>query len=225
VLFDIDGTLVLTSRAGVRGMNRAFLELHGIPDALSDIPIAGRTDRAIVTDAMRRHGVTADDATLKALRDRYIENLRVEIARPIPSHPSGVLPGVIELLDALANEPDTVTALLTGNFQQGAAVKLGHFNLWNRFPFGAFGDEHTDRRALVPIALAQAEQAGVRTTADRVVVIGDTPHDIDCARANGARAIGVATGPFTREALLGAGAGLAVETLETSDQVLAWLRE
>ena len=55
VLFDIDGTLVLTSRAGVRGMNRAFLELHGIPDALSDLPIAGRTDRAIVTDAMRRH--------------------------------------------------------------------------------------------------------------------------------------------------------------------------
>src|ERR1700749_4039913 len=102
-------------------MNRAFLELHGIPDALNDIPIAGRTDRAIVTDTMRRQGVTADDATLKALRDRYIENLRVEIARPIPSHPSGVLPGVIELLDALANESDTVTALLTGNFQQGAA--------------------------------------------------------------------------------------------------------
>jgi len=225
VLFDIDGTLVLTSRAGVRGMNRAFLELHGIPDALNDIPIAGRTDRAIVTDAMRHHGVNPDDPTLKALHDRYIENLRIEITRPIPSHPSGVLPGVIELLDALANEPDTVTALLTGNFQQGAAVKLGHFNLWDRFPFGAFGDEHTDRRALVPIALGLAEQAGVRTTADRVVVIGDTPHDIDCARANGARAIGVATGPFSREALLDAGAGLAIETLETSDQVLAWLRE
>jgi phosphoglycolate phosphatase-like HAD superfamily hydrolase len=225
VLFDIDGTLVLTSRAGVRGMNRAFLELHGIPDALDDIPIAGRTDRAIVTDAMRHHSVTPDDARLKSLHDRYIENLRVEIRRPIPSHPSGVLPGVIELLDALANEPETVTALLTGNFQQGAAVKLGHFNLWERFPFGAFGDEHTDRRALVPIALARAEQAGVRTTADRVVVIGDTPHDIDCARANGARAIGVATGPFSRQALLNAGAGLAIETLETSDQVLAWLRE
>lgn len=222
VLFDIDGTLVLTGRAGVRGMNLAFARLHGHERALDAVPIAGRTDRAIVVDAMRGIGVEPTDEAIAVLRDAYIDSLRVEITRPPVEHPSLVLPGIAPLLDALATAPGVTTALLTGNFERGAAVKLGYFGLWDRFRFGAFGDEHVDRRALVPMALQRAREAGVPAP-EQVVIIGDTPHDVDCAKAHGARAIGVATGPFQREALEAAGADLTLDTLEPIDQIMEWL--
>ncbi len=224
VLFDIDGTLVLTGRAGVRGMNRAFGRLHGRDRALDGVPIAGRTDRAIVVDAMRGIGVEPSAPALEALRETYIECLRAEILLPFEGHPSLVLPGVERLLDALAGEQGVVTGLLTGNFRQGAAVKLAHFGLWGRFPFGAFGDDHTDRRALVPVARDCA--AGFFPAPlgpDQIVIVGDTPHDIDCAKAHGARALGVATGPFGRETLADAGADLALETLEPVNRIVEWL--
>jgi phosphoglycolate phosphatase len=226
VLFDIDGTLVNSGRAGVRGMNLAFQRLHGPERALEGVPIAGRTDRAIVMDAMRGIGVEPTDAAIAALHDEYIDCLRVEIARVVAEHPSGVLPGVAALLDALEGEADIVTALLTGNFHLGAQIKLRHFSLWERFRFGAFGDEHVDRRALVPVAVERALAAGVPTLApERIVVIGDTPSDVDCAKAYGARAIGVATGPFDRASLQRAGADLVVDTLEDAGTLIAELRK
>jgi phosphoglycolate phosphatase-like HAD superfamily hydrolase len=224
VLFDIDGTLVLTGRAGVRGMNLAFSRLYGRDGALDRVPIAGRTDRAIVADAMRGLGLEPTSDAIAALRDAYIEHLQAEIGRSIPGHPSLVLPGVLPLIDALAAVPGITVALLTGNFERGAMVKLGHFDLWDRFAWGAFGDDHEDRRALVPVALQRGEAAGTRVASpEAIVIIGDTPHDIDCARAHGARAIGVATGPFGRPALEAAGADLAVDTLEPLDLVMDWL--
>jgi phosphoglycolate phosphatase len=224
VLFDIDGTLVLTGRAGVRGMNLAFGRLHDRDRALDNVPIAGRTDRAIVIDAMRAIGVEPTEDAIAALRDLYIEILGVEIHRPAPGHPSLVLPGVTALLDALDRAPGVVSALLTGNFRRGAAVKLGHFDLWQRFAFGAFGDDHVDRRALVPIAVERAKAAGLAVPpAERIVIIGDTPSDVDCAKAYGGRAIGVATGPFSRAALEDAGADLVVDTLEPAEYIIEWL--
>jgi len=222
VLFDIDGTLVLTGRAGFRGMNLAFGLLHGRGDALDAVPIAGRTDRAIVEDGMRGIGVEPTDERIRALRDTYVECLRTEITRPPAEHPSLVLPGIEALLDALAVTPGVTTALLTGNFEQGAAIKLAHFNLWDRFRFGAFGDDHVDRRALVPVALQRAREAGLATPKD-VVIIGDTPSDIDCAKAHGARALGVATGPFDCATLDEAGADLTVHTLGEIDPIMQWL--
>lgn len=213
VLFDIDGTLVLTGRAGLRGMTAAFTRLYGVTAALEGIPIAGRTDCAIVSDALRSIGREPTAAEIARLRDAYIDDLRVEIGRPV-ADPSGVLPGVSGLLDQLSARPDVALGLLTGNFEAGARIKLGHFDLWRRFPFGAFGDDHADRRALVPIALTRARDAGVGTHPDRVVVIGDTPLDIECARAHGARAVAVATGPFDVDALRAAGADVVVRTLE-----------
>lgn len=224
VLFDIDGTLVVTARAGVRGMNQAFQDLHGREGALDAVAIAGRTDRAIVSDVMRQLGIEATDASVDQLRDAYIAQLRVEIGQPAPGHPSMVLPGVTALLDGLQTRPEAAVGLLTGNFRDGAEVKLGHFGLWQRFPFGAFGDDHVDRRALVPVAISRAREAGV-DVADpaEVIIIGDTPLDVDCAKANGARAIGVATGPFDRAALAAAGADLAVDTLEDVNDLLDWM--
>lgn len=203
-------------------MNAAFAQLHGVERALDGVPIAGRTDRAIVTDGMARIGLDPTDAAIARLRDAYIEALRTEIRRTLPGHPSRVLPGVVALLDVLAARPGVVVALLTGNFEGGASVKLGHFGLWDRFAFGAFGDESEDRRALVPVARQRANEAGhPPVAAERIVIIGDTPADIDCAKAHGARAIGVTTGPFDRAALTAAGADLVVESLENQDDLLS----
>ncbi len=217
VLFDIDGTLIQTGRAGVRGMNRAFADLFDAPEALDGVPVAGRTDRAIVSEVLTRIGRPVDDAHITRVRDEYVRRLPEALADPA-SRPMGVLPGVSPLLDRLAERDDVVVGLLTGNFVSGAEIKLGHFDLWSRFPFGAFGDRHVDRRALVPVAIEAAVRAGhPPVTPDRVVVIGDTPLDVDCAHAHGARALAVATGVFGIDALRDTGAALTVETLAEVD--------
>ncbi|HUF47270.1 MAG TPA: haloacid dehalogenase-like hydrolase [Vicinamibacterales bacterium] len=225
ILFDIDGTLIHSGRAGLRGMNAAFRRLHGLSGALDMVRFAGRTDRAIVGDVFRQFGLPAGDDEVYRLRDAYVEDLRVEIARP-GEGAIGVLPGVADLLDALSADPDVQVGLLSGNFAGGAAIKLGHYGLWSRFPFGAFGDDHADRRALVPVACAAAGASGCPVPPpDRICVIGDTPLDVDCARAHGVRALGVATGPFAVGDLADAGAHLAVPTLADTARIVRWLLE
>ena len=116
--------------------------------------------------------------------------------------------------------------LLTGNFARGAAIKLGHFGLFERFAFGAFGDDHVDRRDLVPVALDAARRSGVHVESPaRVVIIGDTPLDVECAHAHGARAVAVATGPFSPTDLERAGADLILETLEDQERLLQWTEQ
>jgi phosphoglycolate phosphatase-like HAD superfamily hydrolase len=159
------------------------------------------------------------------VRAAYVEDLRVEMKRPV-AEPAGVLPGVETLLDAVETLPHVRVGLLTGNFEPGAVVKLEHFDLWRRFAFGAFGDDHVDRRALVPVALARAMPAGHATPpSSRIVIVGDTPLDVDCAKAHGARAVAVATGPFDRAALSAAGADLVVDTFSDAAHVARWLEE
>ena|SRR5436190_18631048 len=221
ILFDIDGTLIHSARAGIRGMNAAFLSLYGVPGALDHVPLAGRTDRAIVTDGFKAIGREPDEAGIRAVRDAYFEHLPIELARPLPD--SRVLPGVFELLDALDGRDDVSVGLLTGNFERGASIKLGHFRLWSRFTFGAFGDDHHDRRALVPIAMDHVARNGASVPASRVVIIGDTPLDVDCAQVHGAKCIGVATGPFSSADLSAASADLVVESLEDTNGVLQWV--
>jgi phosphoglycolate phosphatase len=223
VLFDIDGTLVHSGRAGLRGMNAAFLRLYGVAGALDQVALAGRTDRAIVGEVLRGFGHQVSDQAVYALRDAYVEHLALELSRPVPG--AEVLPGVHGLLDALDARDDVAVGLLTGNFERGAAIKLGYFQLWSRFTFGAFGDEHTDRRNLVPVAHAHAARAGAAVPMDRVVIIGDTPLDVDCARAHGARSVGVATGPFSRADLADAKADLVVDTLDDAAGLLRWLND
>jgi phosphoglycolate phosphatase-like HAD superfamily hydrolase len=221
ILFDIDGTLLLSGGAGVRGLNRAFGQLHGRDSALDGVSLAGRTDRAIVIDLLRAIGREPDEPSIAALRDRYCEHLAIEIARPGTGR-YGVLPGVQALLDDLDARADVPIGLLTGNFRRGAEIKLGHFDLWGRFSFGAFGDDHVDRRALLPIALERAQDAGIDVPSmDRVLVVGDTPLDVDCARAHGARAVAVATGPFTKEQLAETGADVVLDTLQGWDATVA----
>jgi phosphoglycolate phosphatase len=216
VLFDIDGTLILSGRAGVRGMNRSFERLFAIPGALDQVDLAGRTDRAIVIEALKRTGQPVTEESIAQVRAEYFDDLRDALNEPTP-HPAGVLPGVTELLDQLAKE-DVAVGLLTGNFEAAAEIKLGHYGLWDRFRFGAYGDHHVDRRNLVSIAVEAAVKAGhSRFEADRIVVIGDTPLDVDCAHAYGARAIAVATGPFSVDELASHNPVMTVRSLAELD--------
>jgi phosphoglycolate phosphatase-like HAD superfamily hydrolase len=225
VLFDIDGTLILSGRAGVRGMNAAFHRLYGIQGVLDRIGMAGRTDRAIVIDALNAIDRDPTDAEIALVRDAYCESLASEIVKPV-TDPCGVLPGVVAVLDALATRAHIGIGLLTGNFERGAAIKLGHFNLNKRFGFGAFGDDHVNRRDLMPVAFARARDVLPDVPpASRVVIIGDTPLDVDCAKAHGARAVGVATGPFSANDLTAAGADLTLQTLEDVTTFEDWIAE
>jgi phosphoglycolate phosphatase len=222
VLFDIDGTLVLTGGAGLRAMNRACADLVGHAEGLDGIPLAGRTDRAILADVVGRVGRELDDDLLAHLRERYLANLAEEVRLP-GRGVKAVMPGVRELLDALKDRDDVFLGLLTGNFEAGAKIKLEAFGLWRYFRCGAFADDAADRNALVPFALGRARECGLpEFEAEHILVVGDTPHDIACAHAVGAIGIGVATGGYTADQLRESGADVVFEDLADREAFL-WL--
>ncbi|MGB2714116.1 MAG: HAD family hydrolase [Vicinamibacterales bacterium] len=223
VLFDIDGTLVLTGGAGMRAMNRACEDIAGAIDALHEIPVAGRTDWIILHDAMRKLGKELEDELLATIRRRYVQHLQEEIQHRGHGVKS-VLPGVRELLDQLASRDDVFLGLVTGNFEEGARIKLEYFDLWRYFRCGAYGDDAQDRNALVPFALERARACGLSTAlAHDVLVVGDTPHDVACARAAGAMPVGVATGSYTLEEIRASGAEVVFPDLSDPAAFLALL--
>jgi len=198
-------------------MSLAFEDLFQVPDAFRNIPMPGRTDSWILADAATAHAVAP--AALARFRDVYLAHLVREIERP--SAGKKVMPGVRPLLDVLADRPDIYLALLTGNYEEAARVKLEHFDLWRYFSCGAFGDDAPDRNGLLPKALARIRTCGGPVVpASDVVVIGDTPLDVACAAASGARSIAVATGGYDVESLRAAGADVVFEDLSDVNAVL-----
>ena len=223
LLFDIDGTLLLTGGAGKRAMERAFLDLFGVADALSGVSMAGRTDRWLAELALTRHGLEVSPGNLEAFRVRYLDALEASIHEPGAGR-RGLLPGVEPLLDRLAGRDAWHLALLTGNYRDGARIKLSHFGLWDRFGWGAFGDEHAERGALARSAVEAAPSQGVRLAdARHAVVIGDTPFDIACARAAGASVVAVATGHHTRDELAACTPDLLVDDLTDTETIESFL--
>ena len=201
LLFDIDGTLVLTGGAGSRAMTRAFNATHGLEDALKKVDLAGRTDRIIMRDALTHAGLPHEDVDLDAFRTAYCAALREEILQPGTGR-RGVLPGIRELLDALAPREDVRLALLTGNFRASAEIKLTAFDVWRYFPWGVFADDAIERHDLIGVAHERyAAEHGGAIAPEQVVIIGDTPHDIHCARHGGAKVVAVATGNYDLAAL------------------------
>jgi len=220
LLFDIDGTLIRTGGAGTRSMTRAFELVFQIPSAFTGIPMAGRTDPRILADALARSGIGASAETIQRFRECYRVCLIEELGRS-STKGSRVLPGVRDLLDALDARPDVFLALLTGNYSEAARVKLEHFSLWERFRCGAFGEDGLERSDLVGVAAARARSAGwLGAVPGDVVVVGDTPLDVACALAAGARPIAVATGGHDAEALRAAGAEVAFEDLSDTGAFL-----
>jgi phosphoglycolate phosphatase len=222
ILFDIDGTLVLTGGAGGRAMTQAFQEVFGVPDGFAGIPMPGRTDDAIVSEAVARANLVHDTGRLAAFRARYVERLAQTLEAPRPD--KRVMPGVVPLLEALGTRPNTVLGLLTGNYPEAARLKLEHFGLWRYFPFGAYGGEAPDRNGLVPLALERARAFGFRFDTPRdVLVVGDTPLDVACAHSAGAVAVAVATGSVDETKLLEAGADIVFRDLSDTARFLALL--
>jgi len=198
VFFDIDGTLLRSGGAGKLAMLTAVQKAFGVEPAPTEVPFSGRTDRAIMRDLLKVHGIEFTPEHLRKLVHAYLEVLPDCLRRM-----SGrVLPGVCELLDRLQQMDNVAVGLLTGNLRQGARVKLGHFGLAERFAFGGFGDEHLDRNAVARDAWLEAQRhLNGQCSPERIWVIGDTPLDIECARFIGARVLAVATGTHSLEQL------------------------
>jgi len=200
-------------------MTRAFEEIFSIADAFRNIPMAGRTDAWILSDAATAHGIPHDSEDLARFPDVYLRHLATEILDRGPRY--GIMPGVRALLDALEDRDDAYLALLTGNYETGARLKLEHFDLWRYFRCGAFGDGAADRNGLVPKALTRVAMCGGPAfTASDAVVIGDTPLDVACARFGGARSIAVATGNHSVDELREAGADVVFEDFSETEAVL-----
>jgi len=224
ILFDIDGTLVLTGGAGVRAMNRACEDLVSGAEPMAGVTFAGRTDWSILDDILRNHGHTLDEALLDELRRRYVTHLQEEIHLP-GRGVKDVMPGIRELLDVLRTRQDVSIGLLTGNFVEGARIKLEYFDLWKYFPWGAFGGDSASRNDLVPVALARAREHGIDGVSPaNVLVVGDTPNDIECAVVAGATPIAVATGSYSTDQLRAAGADIVFDDLSDAAAFLALLR-
>ncbi len=193
-LFDIDGTLVTAKGAGRTAVGRALTEVYGTTGPLEAFDFRGRTDPQIAFGLMRAAGLPDDTirAGLDACFAAYVRELDTVIG---DGSRVQIMPGIPEVLRLLSERDDALVGLLTGNIEPGARVKLRPTGLWPLFRVGAFGSDDAERRRLPAIACARARTlTGRDFPFERVTIIGDTPLDVDCARACGARAIAVATG-------------------------------
>jgi phosphoglycolate phosphatase-like HAD superfamily hydrolase len=220
ILFDIDGTLITSGGAGERALKLALRDEFGIEDDLKTIEIAGRTDSGIARQICRRYGLAETPETFTKFFDGYLHHL----GELLPKTTGRLLPGILPLLEALKAREDTVLGLLTGNLAKGAELKLRHYGVWHYFEFGAFADDHHDRNELGPLARSRAkEQSGREFLPEHIYVLGDTPHDITCARAFGAKAVAIATGSFSSAQLAEHQPEFLFEDLRDLDAVLAAL--
>lgn len=210
-LFDIDGTLVDTGGAGLRSLQEVAAERFGGP--CPELDLAGSTDLGVWAGILEHFGRAEAAESPDDFFDAYLRRLEWNLAHG--GFPGRVLPGVGGLLDALSERHDVSVGLLTGNISGGAALKVRHYGLDRHFAFGAYGCDHADRNKLGPVALERAAAHAGRTfPVEEVLVIGDTPKDIACAKAIGARCLAVATGRFGAAELAAHGADRVVATLE-----------
>ena len=217
LLFDIDGTLVNTGGAGVESLKMTVRNRFRTEDDLHDIEIAGKTDRAIIRDILCKYQVDPTEENITSFAREYIDGLPLCLSRTR----GRVLPGIQQVLERLKPQPHIVLALLTGNLQEGARLKLQHYGLWDFFEFGAFADDHYDRNQLGAFARKRAQlKHGHDFDAADIDVIGDTNHDIACGKAFGARTIAVATGSWSRERLQGCAPDFWFDDFSDADDVI-----
>lgn len=222
LLWDIDGTLVTTGGVGRRAVERAFEREHGRGDACTLIRFDGMTDRAITRLGLEAIGVEATDAAIDAVLASYLEELRAELA--LSSRHSYRVHAGVETALAAAKQRGMAQGLGTGNIAEGARLKLEHVGLYHHFDFGGFGSDHELRVELIRLGAERgAQQLGHARKACRIVVIGDTPKDVDAARGIGAESIGLGTGSFSAEQLREHGATYAFADLSEPGALAALL--
>jgi phosphoglycolate phosphatase-like HAD superfamily hydrolase len=227
ILFDIDGTLVSTGGAGQLAFAETFAAEFGVEQLSGKVPFAGRSDRAIASELMRVHGVDPHEENWRRFRAGYLERLPSALARK----QGRVLPGVVDLLREISAAGHPLVGLLTGNIREGAEHKLQHYGLAEHFTFGGFGDASADRNGIAAAALAEAQRVANAEFAEArglevcelagAMVIGDTVHDVTCARSIGAFAVAVPTGGATREELAAAKPDLLLDDLSDARPLLA----
>lgn len=220
VLFDIDGTILRSDGAGRRAMIAALREVFGGAGP-EDHRYDGKTDPQIVREVMRLEG--HHDAHIDERMDALMTLYLAHLERELEQADTFVYPGIRELLAALEARDDTILGLLTGNLREGAHAKLRAAGIDpGRFRVGAFGSDHEHRPELPALARRRAQaELGIDLEGHHLVVIGDTPADIECGRSLGVRAIGVATGSYTVDELLRHGPHAVFETLADTDRVVS----
>lgn len=214
VLFDVDGTLVNCGGAGRRAMEAAFVEVCGRSDVCA-FPFGGGTDRAIARRGLVAAGLEPEERAIDDLLARYLRHLPAFLAA---AEDYAVMPGVHAMLDRLEAHGGFAIGLGTGNVEPGARAKLRRGGIDGRFAFGGFGCDAEERSVLIEAGARRgAERLGVERDACRVVVIGDTPRDVEAARAIGAECIAVGTGWDDLATLREAGADLVVADLRAPE--------
>lgn len=214
-LFDIDGTLISTGGAGSGAMKAAFAALWRRADGFDGIEFSGRTDRALLKEALVAAKLDDDfEDQLRRFKRAYLRRLPTTLR----AYEGRVLPGVVECLDALSTDDGAALAVGTGNFRNGARMKLDYYGIGRYFSAGGFGDHVEDRALMIESGIRAARrQHGAFAT---VFVIGDTIHDMTAAKANNAVAVGVTTGPASESILSQAGADIVLANLADAPRLL-----
>lgn len=219
ILFDIDGTLISNSTAGIRAYASAIDHCYGIKVDTSDYVSDGKTDLMIMGELMQRHGIDVATVDLNRLAQEYLSVLPLKLV-----HDSGsVLPGVVELLTKLSSDKQFVLGLATGNLEKGAQEKLSIHGLDTFFTVGGYGSDATERALVVAAGINKANEK-TKGAIRKSVVIGDTPMDVKAAKANNISVLAVATGKFSIEELEQSGADFVVADLTEVDVVIDFLR-
>lgn len=199
VLFDIDGTLIRTGGAGVRAFERTFAIEFGLPGVTRNVKFAGRTDPSIVRECFGLAAMPLTRASVERFFDTYVFLLQDTLEQSV----GAACAGVVEFLQELQNlcHPPLI-GLLTGNVRLGAEIKLRHYQLWDLFRVGAFGDDHEDRNCLARVGQERGQELlGRQLKGEEILVIGDTPMDVACGQSIGARVMAVGTGGYTCDEL------------------------
>lgn len=217
VLFDIDGTLIHSGGAGEKAFARVFANFFGVMHGTEKLKFAGRTDVGILREFFVQNAIEPSAENMSQFFDVYV----FQLEHMLHALPGGVHPGVWRWLNDLRALPQRpAIGLLTGNIRLGAEIKLRRFHLWEQFECGGFADDSGDRNEIAAIAKLRGEIVLGRTLqGDEVLVIGDTPLDIACAHAIGAKVIAVGTGTYPAQDLLPFKPDWAVTNLE---QLSAW---
>lgn len=227
LLFDIDGTLMLSGGAGMRAMHLTAAEMFGEQFSWDGIDPSGKLDPAIFAEAVALNGMNDAEQHLEQFRNRYLELLQEQLRQGRQN--VRIMPGILQLIESLrcreVHAGDVTLGLLTGNYAEAVPIKLAAIELetsW--FTVTAFGDEAPTRSALVQLAIRRFEQqTGHQPDPRSVIVIGDTPRDIRCAHANRCIAFTVATGNHSVDQLRQAGADYTVENLADPQPLLSLL--
>jgi phosphoglycolate phosphatase len=219
ILFDIDGTLLLTGGAGKMAFDRVFTQLYGIENAWGDIHPDGRTDPLLIAELFEKNLLRKPSPQEEwKVRDLYAEHMAQTLEQAMRFR---LMPGVDRLLPALAAHGSFSLGLATGNFEETAYLKLRKAGLEKFFPFGGFGSDFADRLQLTRTALQRGyQQAGAFVSPEDCFVVGDTVHDIRCGRLLGLTTVAVATGSTTRQELSRHRPDFLLDSLEATEEVL-----